>query len=295
MGGYYHISRFFQFTIWINTPPESSQSTKIMSYNVRLFDLYNWTENKKTRNEILSFLKEENPDVICFQEYYYTSGDHFNTRDTLAQILLANNYFEHFTTKIKEPNSTNYSHFGSAIYSKYPIVNSGVISFDNDKTNNCLYVDLQREKDTIRVFNAHLGSIRFQTADYDYIGGKGNPKKKNQKQAEQRVLGRLAIGFQKRVSQANKVLEELEKSPYPTVLCSDMNDTPISYTYSQFSNKLNDAFTLSGNGVGGTYIGNYPFLRIDFIWYDDYFQSTNFITHQNKLSDHKAISCTIYN
>lgn len=296
IAGFYHTSRFVQFTLWSSDAPENTTSLKIMSYNVRLFDLYNWTKNEKTRDQILTFLKEEDSDIICFQEYYYTTGNHFDTRDTLIQLLDSKHYFEHFTTKVKESKkNNNYSNFGSAIYSKFPIINSGVVNFENDHTNNCIYVDLQREEDTIRVFNAHLGSIRFQSEDYDYIGGKGNPIKEGQKPAEQKILGRLAIGFKKRVSQSNTVLKEIENSPYPVIVCTDMNDTPISYSYSQFSSVLNDAFTISGSGIGGTYIGNYPFLRIDYIWYDDYFNSCNFVTHQQELSDHKAVSCTVYN
>lgn len=296
LGGSYHTSRFVQLTLWSSDVPENAASLKIMSYNVRLFDLYNWTKNEKTRDKILTFLKDEDADIICFQEYYYTTGNQLDTRDTLLQLLDSKYYFEHFTTKVKESSkNNNYSNFGSAIYSKYPIINSGVIPFENDRTNNCIYVDIQRKTDTVRIFNAHLGSIRFQSEDYDYIGGKGNPIKQGQKPIEQKILGRLAIGFEKRVSQSIAVLKEVEKSPYPIIVCTDMNDTPISYSYNQFSSKLNDAFTLSGNGIGGTYIGNYPFLRIDYIWHDDYFKSTNFVTHQNKLSDHKAISCIVYN
>ena len=35
-----------------------------------------------------------------------------------------------------------------------------------------------------------------------------------------------------------------------------------------FGTLSKDAFTISGLGVGGTYIGNIPFLRIDYIWHD---------------------------
>ena len=291
----HHTSRFAQLTFWSSGCPENASSLKIMSYNVRLFDLYNWTKNEKTRDQILTFLKEEEADVICFQEYYYTSGNQLDTRDTLLQLLDTKYYFEHFTSKVKESSkNNNYSNFGSAIYSKYPIINSGIIPFENDGTNNCIYIDIKRETDTLRIFNAHLGSIRFQSEDYNYIGGKGNPINKGQKPVEQKILGRLAIGFEKRVSQCSSVLKEVENSPHPTIVCSDMNDTPISYSYNQFSSELNDAFTVSGNGIGGTYIGNYPFLRIDYIWYDDYFGSCNFVTHQQELSDHKAVSCTLY-
>ena len=43
---------------------------KVMSFNVRLFDLYNWFHNTETRQQIFEFLSKESPDIICFQEFY---------------------------------------------------------------------------------------------------------------------------------------------------------------------------------------------------------------------------------
>ena len=64
------------------------------------------------------------------------------------------------------------------------------------------------------------------------------------------------------------------------------------YPYT-FSEIFKDSFTKSGFGIGGTYIGKISFLRIDYIWHDKKLDSFNFKTHQNQLSDHKAISVEI--
>ena len=56
-------------------------------------------------------------------------------------------------------------------------------------------------------------------------------------------------------------------------------------------NKL-DGFLESGNGFGATFT-KIPFLRIDYILYDKQFSSSDFITHQEILSDHRAVSCKI--
>ena len=85
---------------------------------------------------------------------------------------------------------------------------------------------------------------------------------------------------------------QIKKSPYPTIICGDFNDTPLSYTYQRLSEKKYDAFIKSGNGIGTTFI-KIPSLRIDYILYDKEFISSKFITHQNELSDHRAISCKI--
>ncbi len=68
---------------------------------------------KKLETKSLPFLKDEDADVICFQEYYYSSSNQLDTRDTLLQLLESKHYFEHFTTKVKESNkNNNYSNFG---------------------------------------------------------------------------------------------------------------------------------------------------------------------------------------
>ena len=103
----------------------------------------------------------------------------------------------------------------------------------------------------------------------------------------------LLIGFSKRTQQLKELIPLLEKSPYKRILCSDLNDTPVSYAYNQLSNQFIDSFTKSGFGIGGTYIGKIPFLRIDYIWHDKSLDSYNFQTHQIQLSDHKAISVDI--
>lgn len=284
--GSYHLSRFFQVSFLSSS---NEDDFTVMSYNVRLFDLYNWTNNEETRDNILNFLHDENPDIICFQEYFYSSSNYFNTRDTLIQLIDAKNYIEKFTDSITEPNTNGKkSYFGSAIYTKYPVINDGNIIFENDHSNHAMWADLLIKGDTIRVFNAHLGSIRFQPADYDIIGGKGNPQKYRSKQP-QNIIGRLNLGFKKRVSQSNKLIEEIKKSPYPIILCTDMNDTPLSYTYNQFSDILKDSFIEKGNGIGSTYIGNYPFLRIDYIWHDAHIECSKFSTLGVNFSDHRPV------
>ena len=53
-------------------PAQSKSQFKLMSYNVRLFDLYNPIKKEalNTRNSIFNYLRKENPDILCIQEYY---------------------------------------------------------------------------------------------------------------------------------------------------------------------------------------------------------------------------------
>lgn len=280
-----HLKHFYAVNF---SQAELSNPVKVLSYNVRIFDFWNTDTRIQNRNDIFSFLKDENADILCFQEFYYQAGaTNFVTKDSMIDLLETPYYHERYTHELSRKR-----YFGVATFSKYPIIKKGEISFENDANNFCIYSDIVVRTDTVRVFNAHLGSIRFQSDDYDFFGDQNNPDPK-QTDAGQRILGRLKSAFEKRAVQAEKVSKEIESSPYPAILCGDFNDTPVSYCYRLFYSLLDDAFVESGNGIGQTYIGNLPSNRIDYIFHDVGLKSANFQTHQVNLSDHKPISCEI--
>ncbi len=286
--GMYHHSRFLQINPKISENNSYNEKIKVMSFNVRLFDLYNWTDNEEVKSKIVQLIKKQKPEIICFQEYFYDNNKEFITREIILKELGFKHYHESFTDE-----SNKNSLFGLATFSKFPIINKGSLAFKNDHSNHCMWSDIVCESDTLRVFNTHLGSIRFNNSDYKIIGGKGSPLYSYQKIPKQDIFNRLKIGFSKRAQQINELIPYLKDSPFKRILCSDLNDTPISYAYNQLSNLFTDSFTKSGFGIGGTYIGKVPFLRIDYIWHDKDLDSFNFKTHQNQLSDHKAISVEI--
>ncbi len=290
--GYSHLSHFVQLTITNRNDPNKSTEFTIMSYNVRLFDLYNWTQNKQTRNQIFDFLSKEDPEVICFQEFYHqneTNDWQFPTRDTLIQFLKAKNFAEGYTVNIKQNQF-----FGLITLSKFPIINHAHFKFNNDKSNSFLYTDLKINEDTIRIYNAHIGSARFSQADYEAIGAEGNYKTWPHQKANNnsQIFSRLSNAYKKRSVQTDILLKHTNNSPYPLVLCGDFNDTPVSYNYKCLTKNFCDAFTLSANGTAGTYC-SFPMIRIDYILHSKDFNSFNFKTHKEQLSDHRAISTVI--
>jgi endonuclease/exonuclease/phosphatase family metal-dependent hydrolase len=85
----------------------------------------------------------------------------------------------------------------------------------------------------------------------------------------------------------------IRQSPYPTIVCGDFNDTPVSYTYHKMRGKLVDAFIESGSGIGNTYLGNFPSFRIDYIFHSKSFRSCCFRTDRINMSDHYPVMCTL--
>lgn len=299
MLGLLSFSRFFQVTIY--TPaPEGENSLNVMSFNVRLFDLYNWSGNEQSKDNIMSFIQEENMDVVCFQEYYKGVNVHFSVNDFMKDSAGYHYVYEHFTTSAKSKKKDGVSLFGSAIYSKYPIIYSEFIEFDNDVNNHISLVDIVKEEDTLRIVNAHVGSMRLQNADYQLIGGDDNKKWSYEKQEKQDLLTRVTKAFYRRADQVTVLKDLIKRSPHKVIICMDLNDTPNSYAYNQMVQEVKDAFIFSGNGMGSTYVGDnffnkiLPINRIDYIFHSKSIESRDFVTHQEKLSDHKAISCKVY-
>jgi endonuclease/exonuclease/phosphatase family metal-dependent hydrolase len=291
------LSRFFQITIF-QPKLETESSLKIMSYNVRVFDLYNWNANKESKNKIIKLIENQAPDVIAFQEYYRGEDVHFDVSKDLFENTSLQYKWEFTQVVVVEKKSKRKNYFGQAIYSKYPIINGENFPFENEKSNQFCFIDILKNKDTIRIFNAHLGSIRLQYEDYETIGGKSNYLKKKQG-SNTSIYKRMSEAYINRSKQVKLLMKEVKKSKYPVILCIDLNDTPNSFAYHQISKHLTDAFVKTGNGMGSTYIGEnvfnniLPVNRIDYIFYSPKLKSADFTTHKEILSDHKAISCSV--
>lgn len=266
---------------------DNENTIKFMSFNVRVFDLYNWNTNYKTRDSIIDYIKNENPDVLCIQEFFYDQSNKFPTRQILCNDLGYKYFHDEYTMNVVKVHN-----FGIATFSKYPIVNTGALKFR--KTNNiCIYTDILINGDTIRFYNGHLQSVHFGKFEYETIDSLGLKIDQEQITGIKGIMKKLKNAYEKRANQTDLILKNIENSPHRIVACGDFNDTPVSYTYNKFSKKLDDAFIESGNGFGSSYIGRIPFLRIDFIFHSKEIKSTNFQTHKIKLSDHYPISCEL--
>jgi len=289
--GWNNVGSYIQLNLSETTSDKSTVKTpqkavKVMSYNVRQFDLYNWTNNKKTRNKLLDFLQEEGNEILCMQEIYTDSKRDFITIDTLVRTLHLPYTHVEYTKIINEEHR-----FGICTMSKFPITNKGTISFGEKNNNICIYTDFKIADDTIRVYNMHLQSIHFRQEDYKFIEALNTDKKVEQLEGTRKILRRLKKGFITRSTQVELVAAHIQSSPHPVIVCGDFNDPPVSYTYQKISQNLKDAFKISGNGLGRTYNGKFPSFRIDYILHSESLKSTNFQTLPDDFSDHFPISC----
>lgn len=260
------INKFYKFSAPEYVAEEGDFS--VMSYNVRLFNKFEWSDKKTVPVEISDFVKENDPSILCIQEFSRTTDFDYSQFKHKFVISKGN--------KIKT---------GQAIFSKFPIVNTGEIVFP-DTNNKAVFADIKKGSDTIRVYNIHLQSLKI-TPDVNEINEDINEINKSRS----RVMFRsMSIAFRRQQVQAELIMEHKKSCTYPIIICGDMNNSAFSYVYRNIKGDLNDSFIEAGEGFGKTYDFNYYPVRIDYIFVGKQFEVRKFETFDHIIdSDHFPI------
>ncbi|HER40848.1 MAG TPA: endonuclease, partial [Salinimicrobium catena] len=196
--GFNHLTSIYE----ISSEEEEPQKDilRVMSYNVRQFNEYGWSEKVDIPEKISEFIEQEDPDVVSMQEYFR------------GELNIAER-FPYKYIKLKEENAE----FGLSILSKFPIINSGSLDFPTGSNNNAIYADVVKGNDTIRVINVHLQSFSV----------KPNMEKLEQEHSKRVFLG-MGQTFVRQQMQMQMVLDLIRKTPHKILLMGDFNNTAYS-------------------------------------------------------------------
>jgi len=234
--------------------PKSENEFTIMSYNVRLFNKFNWYKKANIPTKIAEFVSEKNPDILCVQEY-----------SDLEKTKFSNYKYQHI---FKEGNNII---VGNAIFSKYKIIDKGVINFPNS-TNNAVYADIIKGNDTLRIYSMHLQSIKISTNIEEEEIQKMNESKTKY------IFRKISGAFTKQQEQSLLLKQHFSECKYKKIICGDMNNSAFSFVYRTIKGSMQDAFESNGDGFGKTYNFKYYPARIDYIFADKNIQIKSFET-----------------
>lgn len=273
--GYQAILGFVNFKS--TTLKNDSSTFSVISYNISNgLNAYSRErkEQKDKQKEMRNFLNRfKDEDILCLQEYGAYAHDIFKGDEDFK------NWSIHRTNK------------WTSILTKHKIINSGEIDFGTI-TNSCVWADLVVNFETLRVYSVHLQSNQI-SKDADDLVRTGDLYNKRGLPGIKGIFKKFGHHYITRSSQVEKIKKHMEECKHPVILCGDINDTPLSYTYGTLSKGMNDAFYEKGKGFGTTYSGSIPLLRIDYILTDPSLVTLSYKTIKEKHSDHFPIAALI--
>jgi endonuclease/exonuclease/phosphatase (EEP) superfamily protein YafD len=159
----------------------------------------------------------------------------------------------------------------------------------NESLNGSMSSDIVIGNDTIRIYNCHLQSIRLRNDYNDLLDSLIFNYNEKQLDELKDISIRLRQAYIQRARQVDILTAHIASSTYPVIVCGDFNDTPVSYTYKSLSKNKKDVFIESGSGIGTTFRGNFPYVRIDYILYSPWFKSEYYHAEKVNWSDHYPV------
>jgi endonuclease/exonuclease/phosphatase family metal-dependent hydrolase len=217
-------------------------------------------------------MNEVDADILCGQE----SNQYI--RDLIGKYYP----YQHFIKKA-----------GTTIYSRYPIIDKGQIDFGT-VTNSCVWADVVVHTDTFRVYSAHLQSNKI-SSDAERLMEEAERDQQVDFINVRTILAKYKNYVGIRAHQATKIHRHMNESPYPVILAADLNDPPVSYTHRIATKGRKDAFMEAGKGLGITYAGKIPLLRIDNIILSEKIEVYEFQTIRKGYSDHYPLRVVVGN
>lgn len=223
----------------------TSESIRLLVWNVTNFHI-----QKDTLQKAAAFIRELNPDILCFQERPHENL--ISWQDIQAAFP---EYPYSFRNEEREDEVLNL-----AIFSKYPLSDKKETYYEGTY-NKTMSVEVHAPR-PFRLWDTHL-------------------------QTTQHVFTRFIENAKRRNAQADSLKIEMNQTHLPIIVCGDFNDTPCSYVYRTLSNDMQDAFRKAIPRWTGSFQPMGRWLRIDYILCSDDWKVQEYKLIENPWSDHK--------
>lgn len=264
----------------------TGRTIKVLSYNTMNFNRQKDNE-KWEENNIMNYIVNCDADILCLQECYL-----IKQQNGIEYLRKTYPYIE-FSDSVGPKNGE------ILIGSKYPIISNGTINIHSEN-NVCCFHNILLGEDTLTLINSHLESYKLSPEDKEKYKDifYSIPEHEDSYIVEENIdllRNKLATATSIRSLQADTVAAFISncKSKY-IICCGDFNDCSISYVHRKLTEKLNDAYTQSGNGAGLSYHRSGMHFRIDNILISSNFKPFGAkVDDSIKDSDHYPIFCTL--
>lgn len=178
---------------------------------------------KEDINNILSTIKEMNPDIICLQELTINHPHYNQNIDTprfIAEALGFKYFFKEAQKSISDGHERRY---GNAIFSHYPIIDSNFYYIQDLQDPNIQNTDYSKEG---RVYIESVIEV--------------DGKKLTIATTHMSCTDRFVSTHEKE-KETNKLIEILKEKKSNFIFTGDLNSLPDSYTINEISKLLKNA------------------------------------------------------
>lgn len=254
--------------------PDKKESIAVVTFNSHNMKSFDHDYSAVEAVELKGVFNDKKPDIVCLQEFVGYPG----FKDSYLDYLKENQGLKH---SFYQPKSE------LALFSAFPIVKTQQKKFNH--TNGYQIVDVNVNGTLVRVFNIHLQSNAVSAIAYR-MANEENLEEKEALREVRKMGSRFKRAAQKRAQQAEEVAAAIAQSPYPVIVCGDFNDIPQSYAYQKISKGLQDTFKKKGSGLGVTYDGDIPGLRIDYVLASPHFKVLDYEKRRTSFSDHRPVA-----
>lgn len=253
---------------------------KVLSYNLQCYSGLPFYDDGF--EPIFQYIKAQNADIVCTQEDMDTWRNGMVRYDSL--------YAYNDTIHVGGAPYNN----GLGIHSRYPILRRERINYPS-KGNGSVAYFLQVGHDTVLVINNHFESNHITLHERQKYTAltQGNGGKDTLRATSQLLIGKLGLAAAQRAPEADIVHAYIDAHRrYPTIVCGDFNDGPLSYTRRVVAKDLTDCYVETGRGLGLSYNQNRFYVRIDNILCSSHFKPYQcHVDREIKASDHYPIIC----
>jgi len=246
----------------------------VITYNIHRLYPYYGDSDHATADKLAGQLIRYRPDLICLQEMPASN----RSQRAITQA---------FAKKLDLPYAEIIASKSLAIFSRYPLSETGE-EYSQSSATGFQWAQVDAPEGPFWVYNVHLLSNKI-TGLAEKVSGEGHLNEKETWRDIRTMLSGYKNKALRRVKQGAHISGHRADRAGPILLCGDFNDIPQSYTYRTIRGDLRDAFQRAGRGLGVTYAGRLPGLRIDYILTSADFQPQRCFRGPHAFSDHHPV------
>jgi endonuclease/exonuclease/phosphatase family metal-dependent hydrolase len=238
---------------------------------------------------IVDFLKQSDADIVCLQEYGFSLSAGGHTEQRIRKDLSKRYPYYHYLPYSGVKAS------GIALYSRYPIRSAHRIDTHRQYFAAMLY-HLNVQGRDVALINYHLHSNSIKPADRVFYD---NMVEHFEADSLDRIhynlvrqLGRAYLARTAECEAIDSVRRSLGDE-VPVLICGDMNDTPVSYSYHTIRGDFADTWVERGFGPGITFYKHKLWFRIDHIFHSRQLRPVDIdVLTRCHYSDHYPVVAT---